>query len=797
MSVSALSYAERIPEWTPSTPVNTETAGGYDIYTYQDLELTYPGHWGKGFWIVTGEWRVTDNTNLGYAGFFLYNSVTELTHGVCGGYVYNTEWNQFSIIAGWQSDFASTMKLHLELAVLEGEAEDIVRVRNVRLAFIQFADAEGPKLAGRDVSTAGYHVTKMAWDYSAISPISIPEGNRTDLAVMTASELLLNPNTYIAFYHVNGLDCYGGANNAISMQPYIQFDDNTYSLLRGRAYMRPEPGFYPSYGWIDHTGTSTGTITQRIVLGNAGPYNAVFDLYGGWFMMLMVYKDDSYRGEVTTQETQPLGSDTDDSFQVSNYFDTMSRFLVFAAGRERASDPVGKAKITVSLEGETLFQANTIFRDANTDPLADHGLSTSSWFAFGNKPMKGALTNPSDGNTALALLDYTREGLDEETATYPTRFGPTSYMGMKLERDYVNSAHKIANAAISGVSGSFTWSNLSNLYSANVTHWSYQMPSATASQNHYLKVTGFGFDEFIPEGSEIGYIWMHPVYMRTEAEGGAIVWDDVKMVVANTAVGASVAWATPWPTDWQYVGPDINFGVSTYWTFDNTPAEGGSATRNGLWNYKPTAEQVRASNFGFQMRCRATSGSPKAYVAYVACVVYFRAPGETFMRSISSTASLRATAVSEERSIVQSIRSASATLTGGVTKTASVVNSVAGTITATASSTVKGILNRVLPVSAPVTSGVKNVIALRSVNVSANAALKKAATTASVVAGTITATAVSGVKTTTKNIRTLVGAFPDISAAITKAVASVSVSTTAIGRSKSPTRNELSDIIGL
>lgn len=647
MQVSALSYAERIPEWTPTITTDTDAAGGYDIYTYQDLELAYPGHWGKGFWVVTGDYRVTDLANLGYASFFLYNSATQLTHGVCGGYVYDTNWKQFSIIAGWQSDFPSTMKLHLELAVSTGAASNIVRVRNVRLAFIQLADRDGIPLVGRDSNSAGYHVQTMKWDYSPFDAVELepldPFGSTNhvaNLAVMTNSGMA-NNKTYMTMHHINGVNCYG-------YEAHTNADKMDVVLDAGNEYaarMRPLPGYYPSYGFITHkTGgwsTSNGVrqpYNSFLQVTNASfetenldepPYvqfnpvaNVSIDYYGGWFMMTLE-KDASDEIVFVANTTWGSGSANTSANLVSNTAGVASlqRSLFFGVGHT-SSYGTSRADLSVTIDGKVIHSANV------TDlGSANGGFATPySYFGFANEVV--------DGNKRTLRETITRNGSGGSIG-----YGPRQGLLIPVSRAYVNSTYKIANTAANQGTGSQTWANVANLYTANTSAYA-QMAnvSPTAANNRYLRVTNFKFDEHIPADATIGYVWMSPVCRRAGANG-AITWNDVKMVANGAAVGASVAWSSPWANTWSYVGPDVNLGASTYWTLDNTVAEGGSSTRDGLWNYRPTAAQVRANTFGFQMRCVAAANtSPTAQIAYVTAVVYYRLPGETFNRVVTSTA---------------------------------------------------------------------------------------------------------------------------------------------------------------
>lgn len=646
MQVSALSYAERLPEWTPTITTDTDAAGGYDIYTYQDLELAYPGHWGKGFWIVTGDYRVTDRANLGYASFFLYNSATQLAHGVCGGYVYDTNWKQFSIIAGWQSDFPSTMKLHLELAVSTGAASNIVRVRNVRLAFIQLADRDGIPLVGRDANSAGYHVQTMKWDYSPFDAVELepldPFGSTNhvaNLAVMTNSGMA-SAKTYMTMHHINGVNCYG-------YEAHTNADKMDVVLDAGNEYaarMRPLPGYYPSYGFITHKTSFSTTNGVRqpynsfIQATNASfeqqnlsepPYvqfnpvaNVSIDYYGGWFMMTLE-KDASDEVVFTGNTSLGSGSANTSANLVSNTAGAASlqRSLYFGVGHT-SSYGTNRADLSVTIDGKVIHSANV------TDlGSANGGFATPySHFTFANEVV--------DGNKRTLRETITRNGSGGSIG-----YGPRQGLLIPVSRAYVNSTYKIANTAANQGTGSQTWANVANLYTANTSAYA-QMAnvSPTAANNRYLRVTNFKFNEHIPADATIGYVWMSPVCRRAGAAGD-ITWDDVKMVANGAAVGTSVAWTSPWANTWSYVGPNINLGASTYWTLDNTVAEGGSVTRDGLWNYRPTAAQVRASNFGFQMRCKsAANTSPTAQISHVTAVVYFRVPGEKFTRSVTCNA---------------------------------------------------------------------------------------------------------------------------------------------------------------
>lgn len=625
MSISALSYVDNLTTWTANNEVDVVVDGAYDITTYHELELSYPGHYGKGFWIVTGEHRVTEVGPT--ASIHLWNETTQVTYGVCGGYMYDTEWHSFSIIAGWHSDFPSTMKLMVQLYTLTGADKDVVQLRNVRMAFIQLNDVDGLKVVGRDANTAGYHQTKAAWDYSAFAEVQLANNTSNTIWSMSANGLS-NTSTYMSLFHVNGMNVYGDAAyaNVNTMRTFVEFA-NGDGGLNGRAYMRTQPGYYPSMGYISDT-TSTTSVNSRITVSSESisPANSEIDVYGGFFTMLLEKRAEDNFYEFTTNDTIVSGNTTPIVYQPGANTDPVTRYLVFAAGRARFD--VASMNTSVNFSGVNLYNANNAYKGGGTVQ------NSQNFFTFGNvvadvDPRISVTYNPSSFSN--------------------DRYGPFSFLAIELDRNYVNSCTGLPGTAANHNSPTRTWANTAHVFSSNTTHYaSMANVSTSAANNAYLRVTGFGFDEFIPADAEIGYIWMSPIVRKSGT--GEVIWDNVRMAVANAAVGTSCAPATPWTTSWSWIAPDINFGVSTFWTLDNEPADGGTASRNGVWNTLPTAAQVRASNFGFLLRPRATSGSPTAQVAYVFAVVYYRIPGETFNRVVTSAVGVNAV-VSREHDI--------------------------------------------------------------------------------------------------------------------------------------------------
>ena len=610
--LAALSHIEQSTLWTANNVVNSYVSGDFTVREMHELELAYPGHFGQGAWILTGEVRITDLDNFGGCDIHLYNEFYDSTYGITQGYTYDTAWKSFSIFSGWMSDLPSTMILMIRLYTTTGELWDIVELRNVQLSFVQFNDSDGMNVIGRDYMHAGFHAKRMTWDYSAYAAQSIAPGASNTVFSVVSANGMSNTTSYVSFLHINGFDNFGGQDE--SMKTWLTFQDgSTASNTDGIAFTRPLSGYYPSYTWMMNRMGNTSITTSVVAHNDATSANNMqFDIYGGWFMMMLEKANTDIYLEYDAANTAISGNTLAYSANLNSNTSAMTRYLVLAAGRHNVN--TGNVISTLTLGGSTIGQYEC---------FDYYGAPNSGHFA--------SLTNMATPDSATLTLNH-------DASAVGATGGPLAVFAIPVDRDYINSTSMIANSSTSGVSGTRSWSNRSNLYSANVTHWAFQSPSVLASNNHYLKVTGFGFDQFIPADSEIGYVWMYPVCRRAAAYGGGIVWDDIKMVASNTAVGSSVAWATAWATDWMYDGPAHNFGVSTYWSLDNTPAKGGTPTRNGLWNYKPTAAEVRAANFGFQMRCRAASGNPMAQIAYVAAVVYYRAPGETFMRSITASA---------------------------------------------------------------------------------------------------------------------------------------------------------------
>ena len=620
MTISALAYNEILEEFTPSNVINDEPTDGY--FFVKELDLPYPGHFGKGFFVLTGDWRCTNLSGFSYCSMHIYSDLHELTYGTVGGYPYDTDWHNFSIIAGWDGDLPH--QLHFA-AMIDASSLDRVAFRNVRLAFVQIADVAGLKVSGRDANTAGYHVAHAEWDYSALAAIGcIPNQAKS---LWASSKAFGDTKIRDLIMHVNGLVVGGdGSGNANTTTATLNFVTGAASA--GIAHIRPQSGFYNSYGWIAQRETTSFSMNVTISNSNTSSNNITTDIYGGHFLMV-VERDantDNYHHDPSSYSISGT-SQQSTTFEPGEEGDSVSRYLVFGAGRARVAN--GSLQTSVACFGDEMSVSNTTFKGGSAN---NNG---QSFFTF---------TNGTTGSNSMLTVDH-----EVSSANTGHLWGPVSGFSIKLDRNYVKSATGIPTNALNVGSG-VVWSGLTNLYVANTDAYASQVnPLTSAARNKYLYVGGFGFDEFIPEDAEIGYIWMYPVYRKSGS--GGLVWDNVRMYAGGAVQGSSAAWSTAWTKDWASIGPDINFGVSTYWDLDFNPAEGGSATRNGIWNYRPTADQVRDTDFGFQMRLKSTSGSATAQVAYVKCVVYYRIPGETFVRSVTANAGTISTSIIDTKDV--------------------------------------------------------------------------------------------------------------------------------------------------
>lgn len=510
--VSALHFTEQLTQWTANNIVDTTTGGGFDIYTFHETELAYPGHMGHGLWFVQGDMRVTDLTDFGYAAVSLWDETSELTYGLAGGAVADTNWHEFNIIAPWSGGLPTSMFLHLELAT--NGASNVVNFRNIRMKFVQIVDRGG-------IYSNGSHVQSIIWGYQPYANTFVPGGSQIGVSSpYTATKA----GSYSTLFHMNGLEVAtsnGGIKTNESANTMwaglglgFYHTANATITTTDAFYYRPEKGVFRSVNMLmANTGVANnGIIFPAMVVYNSAnsAANASVEFAGGNWLMLGFNTQNFNSGSGGSVANSTLsGSNKSDNAMVT--------WLTFASS---LGNTAADARCLSLGTAASKVMSNTAISNIIT--------SDDIQLSEGYQTFKGG-----DGeNNQYSVLAFSTEVMDSN----PTYLGAPLYWQLLrtirhkitanggnsttistdqhnsvfafLERNYVNSCRTLGQSAASIGGGGDPWSNVESATSADTDTYAYHQLSTSGASNPYLRVTDFGFDEFIPAGSTIGYIYM-------------------------------------------------------------------------------------------------------------------------------------------------------------------------------------------------------------------------------------------------------------------------------------------------
>lgn len=613
MSVIVSAYTERLDPWIP-TFASTEGGGGW----LEFLTLENDGNLSAGFWIVTGEVRRW-KTPVDWTGIEFYlNSPFYGGIVAAGGSYYNNydsdEWMPFSMVRGWNTDQPQSM---IADAYVANDTECGFELRNVRMAFIQVNDFDGFRPYDIRRGADNNLVSRMAWTTSVINvtytssyeTIFDPAFSLTDLSGPT------NCLFHCGTVAVTSGDV--GANSCARIVTSV--NGSNYGTT---PYRRPFGYTHcPTYTCVEKSSSPKSVVLDAYSYSGSGSYSMTVH---GAFILQALDTDDDFTSRYDESTVVSSGGSSGDllSTEILTEEDPTSRFIILASGVVRPDSDTANVWVDASVDiGDNELGRIT---QQTVSPVVHRAECYFDYFTMANVVSQ-------DDRYLKHKVHYNNNNTYGDNA---------STWAIKMDRNYHKQTFKAPAFVENRPAGTVEWVNANNVLDWTTDTYASQTLSTTTSENKRMQVGDFGFDEIIPEDAEIGYIHTY-IPCRVGSGTGTVVWDILKMAFGETTVGTSCHPATPLDSDWWAApGTNVNFGIDTYWTLDNTAGIDGDASRDGLWDYKPTAAQVRSSDFGFRFRFKISSGSSaRVDVAYVACSVFYRIPGENFTRVATATAS--------------------------------------------------------------------------------------------------------------------------------------------------------------